>query len=347
MASLTAIDLFCGAGGLSVGLGEAGFDVLGAIELSNLAAETYALNHPGTEIWTQNIRSLKPQTVLDALGLSRGELDLLAGCPPCQGFSTMRTLNRGTSVPDSRNSLIAQFGRYADALLPRALMMENVPGLASHPGLLTLERRLRKLGYHLTSGVLDAFDYGVPQRRRRFVLLGMLGRSVEFSEPVEQRSNVRKAIGWLLPPRLSSDPLHGYRATREPRIAARIAAVPRDGGSLADAGEQHNLPCRRRLDGFHDVYGRMAWGGAAPTITGGCINPSKGRFLHPDEDRAITLREAALLQTFPPDYAFSLDEGRYKVAEMIGNALPPRFVAHHARALARELCAPADSSAAR
>ena len=151
---LTAIDLFCGAGGLSVGLRDARFRVLGAVELSELAARTYSLNHPKTHVWRQNIRSLTPQTVMDTLQLAPGEADLLAGCPPCQGFSTIRTLRQSESVADSRNSLVAQFGRYAEVLRPRALMMENVPGLASHPLLVRLEARLRRMGYCLTSACL-------------------------------------------------------------------------------------------------------------------------------------------------------------------------------------------------
>jgi DNA (cytosine-5)-methyltransferase 1 len=113
--------------------------------------------------------------------------------------------------------------------------------------------------------------------------------------------------------------------------------VPKDGGSRTDLPDAMQLACHTRVDGFHDVYGRMAWDRPAPTITGGCINPSKGRFLHPEEDRAITLREAALLQSFPPGHVFSLRRGKYAAAELIGNALPPAFVRRHARPIAEAL----------
>jgi DNA (cytosine-5)-methyltransferase 1 len=148
---------------------------------------------------------------------------------------------------------------------------------------------------------------------------------------------VREAIGWLAPAHLSSDPLHSHGEKRSAEVQRRIAAIPLDGGSLSDAGAQHTLDCRRRLKGFYDVYGRLAWNDLAPTITSGCVNPSKGRFLHPAENRAITLREAALLQTFPRDYKFPMDEGKFKVADLIGNALPPKFVESHARQLAKAL----------
>lgn len=332
-----AIDLFCGAGGLSAGLRKAGFEVLGAVELSSLAAKAYRLNHSQTTVWEQNIRSLSPQTVVDTLEIEPGDLDLLAGCPPCQGFSSMRTLRRVTSVEDKRNSLVAQFGRFAEALKPKAVMMENVPGLADDHRLERLMKRLIKLGYVLTTDILDAADYGVPQRRKRFVMIGMLGRKIEFAKKDPERRTVRQAIGMLVPVTVSPDPLHAHGERRSEEVQRRIEAVPVDGGSLREAGEEHTLECRRRLDGFRDVYGRMAWGQQAPTITGGCVNPSKGRFLHPDEDRAITLREAALLQTFPRSYEFPMDEGKFRVADLIGNALPPEFVARHARQIEKAL----------
>ena len=116
-------------------------------------------------------------------------------------------------------------------------------------------------------------------------------------------------------------------------MAALIRRIPKDGGSRTDLPTDEQLKCHQRLDGFRDVYGRMAWRKPAPTITGGCINPSKGRYIHPEEDRAITLREAALLQGFPKTYYFDMSQGRYPAAQMIGNAFPPKFAEHHARAI--------------
>ena len=113
--------------------------------------------------------------------------------------------------------------------------------------------------------------------------------------------------------------------------------IPKDGGSRTDLSEEYQLECHKRTNGFKDVYGRMAWDKPAPTITGGCNNPSKGRFLHPEEDRVITLREAALLQTFPVNYKFSFRSGKAGVATMIGNALPPAFIEFHARNIIEHL----------
>lgn len=339
--SLTAVDLFCGVGGLSAGLEDVGFSVVGAVDVSDLAIEGYRANHPDTIAWHQNIRSLSPKMMMAALGLVPGELDLLAGCPPCQGFSTMRTLRRSTSVEDKRNSLVAQFGRYAAVLQPRALMMENVPGLEHEPGLNRLIKRLTRLGYAITAGVHDAADYGVPQRRKRFVLLGIRGgEPVAFADPITPQLTVRDVLRDLPAPTESEDPLHNHGEQRSRRIRNLIAAIPHDGGGQSDLPRRRQLECHKRTNGFFDVYGRMAWDRPAPTITSGCINPSKGRFLHPDQDRAITLREAALLQTFSPEYTVPLRAGKYKAADLIGNALPPVFVASHARPLADALLAP-------
>ncbi len=333
---LTAIDIFGGAGGLTTGLEAAGFEVLGAVDNSPLAVQAYRANHDHVRTWRRDIRRLDPAIVARELEIEHGQLGLLAGCPPCQGFSTIRTRRRATNVEDSRNGLVAQFARWAEVLKPRALMMENVPGLADDIRLARMMGRLERLGYGLATAILDAADYGVPQRRRRFVLLGVLEGGVTFSASKTERGTVRAAIGHLPRPEESSDPLHNHGEQRTEHVRTRIAAIPAEGG-LRQLGESHQLACHRRTAGFYDVYGRMRWDEPAPTITGGCINPSKGRFLHPEQNRAITLREAALLQSFPPDYQLPLDHGKYRAAELIGNALPPRFVEHHAATLAAAL----------
>jgi DNA (cytosine-5)-methyltransferase 1 len=228
-------------------------------------------------------------------------------------------------------------------------MMENVPGLADDIRLRRMIKRLERAGYVVTHDVLDAASYGVPQRRARFVLLAMRGTEVGFADPDPVRRTVREAIGHLPRPEASDDPLHNHGERRSEKVRTRIAAIPAEGG-LRQLGDEHQLECHRRTNGFYDIYGRMTWDEPAPTITGGCINPSKGRFLHPDQDRAITLREAALLQSFPKTYEIPLDRGKYHAAELIGNALPPRFVERHAAPLVKALtggvsAAPMDKAA--
>lgn len=330
---LTAIDIFGGAGGLSLGLQAAGFEVLGTVDNSALAVRAYRMNHAGVRTWQRDIRRLNPSEVAAQLQIEPGELTLLAGCPPCQGFSTIRTRRRGTNVEDRRNGLVAQFARWAEYFRPLALMMENVPGLADDIRLARMTGRLERLGYRLTCETLNAADYGVPQRRRRLVLLGLLGAEISFSAHTGRRRTVRDAIGHLPEPGDSDDPLHNHGEKRSEYVKARIASIPAECG-LRQLDDSHQLGCHRRISGFYDVYGRMRWDEPAPTITGGCINPSKGRFLHPEQNRAITLREAALLQSFPTAYQLPLERGKYRAAELIGNALPPRFVEHHAAAIA-------------
>jgi DNA (cytosine-5)-methyltransferase 1 len=220
--------------------------------------------------------------------------------------------------------------------------LENVPGLARDERLELLVSQLEALGYPARCGfrILDAADYGVPQHRRRLVILAGKGTVVPFSPPSSARATVRDAIAGLPAAGRSGDALHDLPERRSPAVRALIRRIPKDGGSRLDLGAASQLPCHRRLNGFKDVYGRMAWNKPAPTITGGCHNPSKGRFLHPHDDRAITLREAALLQGFPTDYRFSLRRGKLATAAMIGNALPPLFVEVQARQLAIHLAAP-------
>lgn len=339
---LTAIDLFCGAGGLTLGLQQAGFKVLAGVELENTPANTFRANHPETVCFQNDIRQLGAAKLLKDLGLKRGQLDLLAGCPPCQGFSTLRTRKKQLAVSDARNDLLFEFLRMVEALSPRAIMMENVPALAEDARMDGFLRSISRLGYRVNRKnvqVVDAADYGVPQRRRRMILLASKYGQIadaDRSETITVRQCLTR-VG-LKPVGESGDALHDHKPNRTKRVQDIIRNIPKDGGSRSALPDHLVLPCHRgKGSGFRDVYGRLAWDKVAPTMTGGCGNPSKGRYLHPEEDRAISLREAAILQTFPPDYQFDLSKGRDKVALMIGNALPPEFIRRHATAIAQSL----------
>ncbi len=326
-----AVDLFCGAGGLSEGLRQAGYKVIGAVEIDDLACRTYRLNHKRVKLWETNIAHLSGAAMMRELALQPGDLDLLAACPPCQGFSTMRTKNGARWNRDSRNDLIFNVLRIIRSMKPMSVMLENVPGLAKNRRYGAFRKGLETLGYHVTWDILNTVDFAVPQKRRRLVLLASRLGELEFAPRAVSYRTVRNFIGNLTPPERSRDPLHNYSTRRSKKVEDIIRRIPRNGGSRVALGVKNQLSCHKRVDGFKDVYGRMAWDKPAPTITGGCINPSKGRFLHPSADRAITLREAALLQTFPSTYRFLLDQGRYSVALLIGNALPPEFIKRHAR----------------
>jgi DNA (cytosine-5)-methyltransferase 1 len=328
-----AIDLFSGCGGLTLGLKQAGFDVVGAVEIDSLAIETYRMNHPEVHLWEKNICELQVTEVRKRLNIRKGELDLLAGCPPCQGFSSMRTLNGARKIYDKRNDLVFEFLRFVKELRPKAVMMENVPGLNNDERIEIFCREIEEIGYICNRDVLDAADYGVPQRRKRMILLAGKKKEIQFAPQVREKATVKNAIYHLSAPGQSGDPLHDIGEKRQQRIIELIELIPKDGGSRTDLDESRQLACHRSCNGFKDVYGRMAWNKVAPTITSGCFNPSKGRFLHPDQNRAITLREAAILQSFPQDYYFSLKRGKTNAALMIGNALPPLFIRHFGEAI--------------
>ena len=334
---LTAIDLFSGLGGTSLGLRRAGFRVVAAVESHPLAAESYRLNMEDVHVWERDIRKVPARDVMERSSLARGELALLAACPPCQGFSTLRTLNGSRRIDDRRNGLLRDVTRFVRVLRPMTVLAENVPGLARDAVFEQFVDDLDALGYAQRHAVVDVSEYGVPQRRRRLLIVASRLGWPPVGERSPRRMTVREALGGLPSAGSTGDALHEAPERRTRRIAAMIRLVPKDGGSRADLGEEHQLECHTRTDGFKDIYGRMAWDNVSPTITGGCINPSKGRFLHPEEHRAITLREAAVLQSFPADYRLSLRQGRYAAAEMIGNALPPEFVRRHALALRHHL----------
>lgn len=336
-AQKTAIDLFSGAGGLTQGLKQAGFNVVGAIEVHPTYAESYQMNHPKVNLKIRDIVEVEPTEFMKELGLKAGELDLLAGCPPCQGYSTIGTRNRNKGKSnDPRNELVYQILRFALVFKPKTIMMENVPALLTDTRLGNLWAKLEGCGYRIDAKVLNMSNYNVPQARRRMILLASrLGsiRVVSQRLDSDEMATVRDAIAFLPPVGQSGDKLHDVIERRKPRIQKMIALTPKDGGSRADLPLEYQLECHKKTSGFKDVYGRMKWDKPSPTITGGCVSPSKGRFLHPEENRAITLREAALLQTFPKDYRFSLKAGKQGVAVMIGNALPPTFIQFHANSI--------------
>jgi DNA (cytosine-5)-methyltransferase 1 len=320
---------------MSQGFKSAGYQVVGGIEIDPSACDVYKINHPKVHLWQSDIRKVSARSILRRLKLKVGELDLLGGCPPCQGFSTLRTYNGSRRVRDKQNDLIFEFQRLALGLKPKRVMLENVPGLRDNRRLHEFKASLEGAGYKVEAKVLNVVDYGVPQRRRRLVLLASRISGVEFAKAGEHRRTVRNAIGSLLKVGRSGDPLHDLPENRSARMKKVINAVPHDGGSRTALPRHLTLQCHNDSDGFKDVYGRMAWDEPAPTITTGCFNPSKGRFLHPIENRCISMREAALLQSFPRRYKFPAELGKVRIATMIGNALPPEFIKRHAKQLLR------------
>lgn len=325
-----AVDLFAGAGGSTAGLKEAGYKVVGAVESDTEAAKTYATNHGDVELFEEDIRNVAPSRLGWEVGLERGELHLLNACPPCQGFST---LGAG-DVGDERNDLVSIVLPFIDELRPRAFIVENVPGLRSDRRLKALLREATRLGYVVESYVVNAVDFGVPQSRRRLIAIGIHGgdRDAFPEHPVEllPRSFRRDPppISTVLAQagRLGSDRDPNHRArTNSRKVRERIETIPVNGGRF-DLPEAQQLECHKAL-GYRrsatSAYGRLRLNEPAPTLTTRCTTPACGRFVHPTEQRGISLREAALIQTFPRPYQFL---GSYRSIEaQIGNAVPVRL----------------------
>jgi DNA (cytosine-5)-methyltransferase 1 len=328
MKKYNAIDLFSGCGGLSEGLCKAGFNVIAAFDNDADSVATYRLNHPDTKVFDGDIRDIDPLNVKELL---KGEsLHLLAGCPPCQGFSSIRRLNRKKSVKDERNNLVLEYLRFVKALKPLAIMMENVPALVNYSLFKNVIKELEKMGYNPKVKVVRIQEYGVPQRRKRLVMVGSLKGQLEAAKSTGEKMTVRDMIGHLESVSVTKDPVHKIVASHGFKVLERIKMTPKNGGSRKDLPKRFELECHKQKNknkkiGFCDVYGRLRWDDYSTTMTGGCLNPSKGRFLHPEEDRAITAREAAMLQTFPRTYKFPAGISKTSIALLIGNALPPKF----------------------
>jgi len=324
------MDLFSGCGGLSLGLKKAGFIVKAAVEIDPLAALTYRKNHTKTNLIESDIRKVSGRSLLKAAGVKRGELDLLAGCPPCQGFSRIKNLNR-LSTDDPRNDLVFEFLRLIIQIRPKTVLMENVPGLSLDERFKKFEKNLKEIGYQSVCSILNAANYGAPQRRKRFIFMASRIGAPELPNPDKKLKTVRSVIEYLPNPAGSEDSLHKLFLKNTPRIKKLISKIPKNGGSRSALKKQ--LPCHIKTEGFRDVYGRIKWDDVAPTLTGGCFNPSKGRYLHPTKNRAITMREASLLQSFPINYYFPAYAGLISVSRLIGDAVPPIFAKRQAQKL--------------
>jgi DNA (cytosine-5)-methyltransferase 1 len=329
--SPVAIDCFAGAGGLSLGLMQAGFRIGAAFDHNALAVQTYNRNI-GPHALAARIEELSGTALLTAAGLSAGTCSLVAGGPPCQGFSMQR---RGCD-DDDRNILIMEFLRIVLEIRPAMFLMENVSSIQAKRGQVLLKQlnaRAESSGYTVQMEVLDAADFGVPQHRRRMFIVGSLEEMhLDFRFPTptyEPRSHrtVRQAIGDLPSPLLHPELCSNFHNHQPDKISdlnrIRISHVP-PGGGRADIPAELRLPCHRvsvDVAGYRNVYGRLEWGAPAGTITTKCNSFTRGKFAHPQENRNITMREAARLQSFSDDFVF--EGSKVDAAHQIGNAVQP------------------------
>ncbi|MEU3452985.1 DNA cytosine methyltransferase [Micromonospora sp. NPDC006766] len=346
MGRLTCIDLFAGAGGATQGLRAAGYDVLGAVEVDPAAAASYRLNHPETRLWQCDIRSLPASKLRRESELAVGELTLLKACPPCQGFSTLARGDDSDSGND-RNDLVLDIVRFVRAFRPAAIMLENVPGLERDVRFSRIKKSISELGYSLSSFRLDAASVGVPQRRRRLIMIAIRGRKAQIPAAlpdllgewfVDRPQTAREALTGLASAMTPDDSLNRHRA-HSPKVVARISAVP-IGGNRFDLPPEHQLKCHVNLSKRNATasYGRVRLDEPAPTMTTRCATPACGSFIHPTEHRGLTLREAATFQTFPYSYRFSGDFG--SIERQIGNAVPVRMAQALGEAVKALLLAP-------
>jgi len=327
---LTVVDLCAGAGGVTAGYKAAGLSVLAAADLDPNAIRSYAANHPEVATVTADLLKITPAQFKRRAGL-RIRPDVLTICAPCQTFSTMSAKNRRAN--DKRNGLVGRVVYFVDLLKPRCVIMENVPQLACQHRFRLVVGQLRRRKYGVWFGIVDAAHFGVPQTRRRLVLIAIRGfkdhevPALTPDQPLLRRRVARRTVRQVLDGlvRLRGDKLHRSRKYSA-MVAKRIAAIPHDGGGRHSLPAHLQLKCHKRNESktaCGNVYGRMLWDDVAPTLTTRCTTPACGRFLHPHKNRAITLREAACLQTFARDYVF---EGGYVSREaQIGNAVPPKL----------------------
>lgn len=325
------IDLFCGVGGLTRGLLDAGLDVIAGFDNDPTCQFTYEYNN---EV-EYNVRNIREVTGAEIDNLyAPNAIKILVGCAPCQPFSQMRFKLKDANQQDDKYNLLLEFGRLIEETHPSIISMENVPQIREteiYQQFLTI---LQNNGYHIDAKVVFCPDYGIPQTRRRFVLIGSLLGPIHLIEPTHNRQDVhvRDFIENLPPIEAGEtdpqDPMHRSATLSEKNLRRIRASTP--GGTWRDWPGELRCECHKKESGqtYSSVYGRMTWEQIGPTITTQFYSYGTGRYGHPEQDRALSLREGALLQTFPQNYNFinpNTDFVFGDIARHIGNAVPVRL----------------------
>lgn len=324
-----AIDLFCGIGGLTKGLSQAGVNVIAGYDIDKSCKYAYESNNDAQFI----NKDVEDITAEEINGLLQDfEVKMIVGCAPCQPFSRYSLRYRKDGRTDDKWKLLYSFSRIVRECVPDIVSMENVPSLSKEKVFQDFVQQLRKLHYYVDWSIVYCPDYGVPQKRRRLVLLASRLGNIQLIPPLYEKGNyrtVRMAIGNL--PRIADgeicpdDLLH--RASRLSAINRRRIRQSIPGGTWRDWDEDLKLECHSKKSGasYPSVYGRMNWDEPSPTITTQFYGYGNGRFGHPEQDRAISIREGAILQSFPDDYIFIDEEhpaNKRELGTHIGNAVP-------------------------
>ena len=325
---ISCVDLFCGVGGLTHGLEKAGIDVVAGFDTDSLCQFAFEANN-NAKFVRQDVAALVGS---DIRGLwDKGAIKLLAGCAPCQPFSTYSRASR-KSKQDGKWELVRHFSRLVEEAEPDLVTMENVSQIRRHD---VFEEFLESLaGYSVWHAVVECSAYGVPQTRKRLVLMASKLGPIEMWQPKQRQGKATVATAISKLPRLAAgemdhrDPMH--RACNLSAINLKRIRASRPGGTWREWPASLRAKCHRAEAGetFPSVYGRMEWDKPAPTMTTQCFGYGNGRFGHPEQDRAITLREAAMLQTFPRGYQFLPSDEKvvfHSMGRLIGNAVPVRL----------------------
>ncbi len=326
--SVKAFDMFCGIGGLSHGLRMAGIPVVAGLDHDSTCRYAYEENSRAKFIHT-DIRDSIYSDIFSCL--AGAKYRILVGCAPCQPFSTHTTKIGNHRRSDSRWNLINEFLKFIVDGKPEVASMENVPALRKKEIYYSFKDTLRKLGYHVSDGIVHCEYFGVPQRRRRLVMLASLLDDISLPERLlDKPITVKESIGhlkYLVSGTASSDdPVHICSKLSPLNLSRIRASVP--GGTWEDWPEKLLPECYKKSSGksYSSVYGRMSWDKPAPTLTTQFYSYGTGRFGHPEQDRALSIREGAILQSFPEDYKLSPVEKPLAVSVVgrhIGNAVPP------------------------
>ena len=342
MSKLKAVDFFCGGGGMTCGMKQAGITVLAGLDNDRHCEETYAKNHYGTRFILADITKADIN-ILSDIGIVINDNDLVfIGCSPCQHWSIINTDRRKS---EKSTNLLTYFQKFVKHYNPGYVVIENVPGMkrfAEKSKLNTFIRFLSRHGYSFDDGVINANDYGVPQSRRRYVLIASrVNKHIRLPLPNKFQPIVKDFIGQKKGFKKidaghidETDFKHTCSGLNEISLR-RFYITPKNGGTRKSWSNHKDLQIaayQGRDNCFRDVYGRMSWEKPAPTITTRFNSISNGRFGHPEENRAISLREGATLQTFPHSYLFCSDSIS-TVAKLIGNAVPPELARRLALAL--------------
>jgi DNA (cytosine-5)-methyltransferase 1 len=326
--SVACVDLFCGAGGLTHGLLDAGVRVVAGVDFDKACEHPYTANHEGITFHKKDVAQLEAPELESWFG--NASVRVLAGCAPCQPFSTYS--QRYETVGTERWGLLGHFARLVNEVRPDIVTMENVPTVIKHQVFKEFVQTLKDRNYHVWYDVVDCAEHGLPQRRRRTVLLASLHGPIQLPPPKSRRKTVEDVLKGLPPLRHGrankDDPLHTAQGLSALNVERINASKP--GGSWREWPKHLVAECHRKSSGktYPGVYGRMKWDEPAPTVTTQFYAFGSGRFGHPTQGRALSLREGAILQGFPQNYSF-VPRGEavhFKIlGRLIGNAVPVKL----------------------